>query len=441
MIEKLKRIVASVMLVAIILLAPMHHAEAKGGGGIFSSPIFSIVMTFASLVVFPYAIAPMLGFAPGTSMLGAGLQVLGDIAPGVVDGIASAVGVFDSAIASITDAIGITTGAAEAVTEALAMSVETGASGLQTLAALDAYSMAGSGMLNVGPSMSSLFGGLSAGSAISGALSIGSAVACIAGVDTAYPGSSVVSMASGPVTGRVTGTSVSLPSGYSGCGGDGGSSDGGSSASEAAIEANTTTASTTLPASQGGEGATCPDGYYIASVNGSAACLPTGYVSCDTVNHPEAACPSNTQCIDSAGQAMCQSKTGSCVATSGQACSSTANSCGLTNQGQRLCDGTCPAATPPDTDCAPPTISLSAVPSLINPGSVCTVGWEVTDSTTCSLSSDIGDSIASTTRPTGSHDSPALTTPATYTMLCRNGNVVTSSVSVTCRLNPAFQNI
>jgi len=209
----------------------------------------------------------------------------------------------------------------------------------------------------------------------------------------------------------------------------------------AAFEANTKTASTTVPISQGGGGATCPYGYYIASSGGEAVCVPDGYVSCAPINYPNAVCPDNSQCVESNGQAMCQTKSGTCVASSGQVCVSSANSCGMTAQGKTLCDGTCPALVPLDEDCPAPQITLSAAPSLTNPGSPCTVSWTVVDATTCSLSSDINDSVASTTLPTGSRVSPALTAPPTYTMLCKNGTVVTSQVSVKCNINPHYQDI
>ncbi|HEX8994013.1 MAG TPA: hypothetical protein VF803_02040 [Candidatus Paceibacterota bacterium] len=228
---------------------------------------------------------------------------------------------------------------------------------------------------------------------------------------------------------------------FSGCSG-GGSSGGGAysssvSSAQGAIDANSTVVSN---ATQSG---TCPSGY---SVSGNQ-CIPDGYLSCAPIGHPETACPDTSQCvINSDGSVGCQSQTATagntCDAKSGTSCTTGANSCGMSATGKYLCDGTtCSALTPLDSQCTAPSITLGIYPSMINPGNSCQVRWSVTNATYCSLSSDIGDSVASTTLPKGSYDTPPLTTPATYTMLCHNGKTVTSQETIKCPLNPVFKQI
>lgn len=205
----------------------------------------------------------------------------------------------------------------------------------------------------------------------------------------------------------------------------------------AAAETPATQAATSAPSPNPSAGTSCPTGYTISQ--DGTSCTQNGYINCKPAGHPELMCPQGNTCTT---DGKCQANTGgSCSSTRGEICNSAANSCGATYQGQRLCDGSCPASTPPDTDCAPPVISLSVNPPLVNRDSPCTVSWNVTRATTCSLSSDTGDSVASAALPSGSHVSQPITAPTIYSMICRNGRVVTSSASVTCRLNPAFQNL
>ena len=202
----------------------------------------------------------------------------------------------------------------------------------------------------------------------------------------------------------------------------------------ATLDANTVT-------NTGGAGK-CSDGYYLATIPGGSTCVQNGYTSCSSVGYPNSACPNTSQCAVNNGTIACKTQTSTCADTSGSVCTSGTNSCGMSSAGKFLCDGTtCSALVPSDYDCAPPSISLSQFPALINPNNVCTISWSVTNATACSLSSDIGDSVAKVSLPTGSYNSPPLTVPSTYTMLCHDGKVVTNSVSVKCSLNPQYKEI
>jgi len=132
----------------------------------------------------------------------------------------------------------------------------------------------------------------------------------------------------------------------------------------------------------------------------------------------------------------------------GKACTQT-NSCGMSNTGLVLCDGTtdvCPVSAPPESGtggCATPDISMTASPALVNPGNSCTIDWNISNVTRCTLSSDIADPALpkSVSVPTGSYTSPNLTTPVTYTLICHNGDVAVTQKSTSCRLNPTFKEI
>ncbi len=208
-----------------------------------------------------------------------------------------------------------------------------------------------------------------------------------------------------------------------------------------AITANTNIVTSVSAASA------CTGNNVSFNVAGFAGCIPAGYGSCRitdlTTNPPGISCINNS--LNTAAESVTNiglSSSGRfCVGDAGSVCTTAANSCGMKGAGTVRCDGQCSELPPSDNDCAPPGISLSQFPALINPNNVCTISWSVTNATACSLSSDIGDSVASTSLPTGTHDSPPLTVPATYTMLCHNGKVVTNSVSVKCSLNPQYKEI
>ena len=230
---------------------------------------------------------------------------------------------------------------------------------------------------------------------------------------------------------------------YSGCGGSGGGDNGSSNTSsqtaaqneQAAINANTITIQ-----SQGG-GPQCPTGStYVPELQPPNQCLPNNYISCASAGFPDLVCPNNQQCT-SDGQCQAQVNGSNCKAGYNQTCQSAANSCGMTGQGVQMCDGSCPAPVPSDSACVPPSIQLSEVPSLVNSGSNCTVDWQVTNATACTLSSDVADASLpmNAALPSGSYQSPALHVQTTYTLSCKNGKVTTNSASVICHLNPQFQ--
>jgi len=156
-----------------------------------------------------------------------------------------------------------------------------------------------------------------------------------------------------------------------------------------------------------------------------------------------------TTCQDSAaknfgGSLPCTYTTATCP-NKGKVCTQT-NSCGMQNAGFTQCEGVvdiCPVGAPADSTCATPDVSVTTSPALVNPGGSCTINWNITNATSCTLSSDIADPALpkSASLPSGSYTSPNLTTPATYTLVCHNGDVVTMQKSTSCRLNPTFREL
>lgn len=213
-------------------------------------------------------------------------------------------------------------------------------------------------------------------------------------------------------------------------------SNGGNNNNTAPSPAKQQAASITTHQSAVGPNYTCPSGYHIENKD---QCISDGYVSCSSAGHPELVCPNNASCN---ADGTCSGQSGSsCDAKSGSACTSSANSCGMSNTGTYQCSGACPAIPPADTDCAPPQISISASPSLVNPGGSCTVSWQVTNATDCQLSSDSTADKGlpeKASLPSGSYASGPITAGPTYTLFCHNGKVVTASASVTCHINPQY---
>ncbi len=168
-------------------------------------------------------------------------------------------------------------------------------------------------------------------------------------------------------------------------------------------------------------------------------CIPDAADCCAAVGFANQYCPSGSICR-SDGQ--CESTTGgSCATTRGEVCESSANSCGMTNRARRVCDGSCPTATPSDAECPAPNISMNAGSlsgtRFVNRGDSCVVTWGTSNTTSCSL---VGSGV-NASGVSGRVETPPLNNSTDYTLTCQNGTVVGGSSSVTCQVNPGFQEI
>lgn len=124
-------------------------------------------------------------------------------------------------------------------------------------------------------------------------------------------------------------------------------------------------------------------------------------------------------------------------------CYSTPNSCGDQTIYLSDANGICGGATPPsDSTCTPPQITCtpSTCRKLVTKNDSCPIVWNVTNTQAtralrCTIS---GTGIISQSGMS------ARTTPITetrnYTINCKNGTVVESSVAFTCQMNPSFSN-
>lgn len=180
----------------------------------------------------------------------------------------------------------------------------------------------------------------------------------------------------------------------------------------------------------------------------SIGCAPTNSVSCASIGRPDLYCPLKTPVckVEKNGAVSCRkdkaakSKCDSEVKT---ACSSTQNSCGMSNVGFLSCDDSCSATPPPDTQCTPPTITAGTASPYTGPGQSCTITWTVENASSCGLFSPgsntsllVGDT---PTVPTGSYKTPPLSSQTTYTLICKNGTTVVSQAPVTCKIVPSYK--
>ncbi len=190
----------------------------------------------------------------------------------------------------------------------------------------------------------------------------------------------------------------------------------------------------TLQGGQGGQsgGGSCPSGYQVCG----SVCLqmPEDGVCCASVGYEDRYCPSNAICRT---DGQCESASGgSCSGSRGEVCQSEENSCGMTNQARKVCDGSCPAGIPDDGECAPPTITFTSEPRFLDPNEVCTLRWSTQNATSCRITGPGVDASGTS----GSTD--VVTTQTTeYTATCKNGRIVERSLSVNCQLTPDFNNI
>ena len=85
-------------------------------------------------------------------------------------------------------------------------------------------------------------------------------------------------------------------------------------------------------------------------------------------------------CGDAGGVYACDGTTCSGSTPSDTtSCTSSANSCGMTNTGTRTCSGPCSASTPLDSACpANPGLSLTITPTFVQKGQATTLSWTAT---------------------------------------------------------------
>lgn len=114
----------------------------------------------------------------------------------------------------------------------------------------------------------------------------------------------------------------------------------------------------------------------------------------------------------------------------GTACTSLANACGQTNSGTIQCNSECSATPPPDSNCAGPTVTISANPNPVAYNTAATVSWSSANATSCSVSPG-GWAGTSGARSTGN-----LITNTNYTASC-TGPGGSNSASVTVVVNAA----
>ncbi len=187
-------------------------------------------------------------------------------------------------------------------------------------------------------------------------------------------------------------------------------------------------------------GLSCSDPAYpqlCGTSASNASCIPSTSVCCTSVGYSDRYCPANNFCTTGG---RCESSTGgrNCVASYNSACQSSANSCGMTNNGFTSCDGSCQAVTPADSSCPTPGITLTQTPSFVNIGNACAVVWSTINSTACSLvNMNTGATAAS--GKNGNYVTPPMTAQIDFRLNCNNATVVTGQASISCRINPAFQ--
>ena len=210
---------------------------------------------------------------------------------------------------------------------------------------------------------------------------------------------------------------------FDGCGGSSGGSGGGGGGSGA----NT---SQTTPAANVADGkvGSCSSGYKLC---GTGSCIPSEAVCCQNVGL-NGYCPAGNVCTKDGTCEVATADNTTCSNLQGTKCISPANSCGQTNASSYKCDGSCTVFAAPDSGCATPDITLT-VPSFVEYGKECLITSKVNNATSCSIDG------TNVTVPNGTYKTPPIVATANFTMVCKNGSVVTASKTVTCRINPTYQ--
>lgn len=184
--------------------------------------------------------------------------------------------------------------------------------------------------------------------------------------------------------------------------------------------------------------ATCPVDQKLC---GTSSCIPESSVCCAGVGYPDRYCSSGQTCTASGKCAIGASAPSSCSALAGRSCTSQKNSCGMTNVERYACDGSCRTISPPDTSCPVPVIEIAAAPRLVNYKTPCTISWSVSNFTSCVLSGPNARMVITKANARGSANTLPLENSTKYTLSCSNGSVVKAEKSVSCNLNPRFNEI
>jgi len=191
-----------------------------------------------------------------------------------------------------------------------------------------------------------------------------------------------------------------------------------------------------VPSQGEGGGLSCTNPDY-PQLCGITSCIPGGATCCSSVGFADRYCPSGSFCTI---EGQCESTSGgqNCSASYNQACQSAANSCGMKNNGFNSCTGSCQAVTPPDSSCATPGITLTQTPAFVNPGEVCQIVWATTNTTACALVNvNTGATVSSGLNKT--YLTPPISAQTDFRLNCKNGTVVSAEASISCRINPGFE--
>ena len=211
---------------------------------------------------------------------------------------------------------------------------------------------------------------------------------------------------------------------FDGCGGSGNSSSSGGSSGSSGSGANTSQATNVTDGKVG----SCSSGYKLC---GTGSCIPSEAVCCQNVGL-NGYCPAGNVCTKDGTCEVATADNTTCSNLQGTKCISPANSCGQTNASSYKCDGSCTVFAAPDSGCATPDITLT-VPSFVEYGKECLITSKVNNATSCSIDG------TNVTVPNGTYKTPPIVATANFTMVCQNGSVVTAQKTVTCRLNPTYQ--
>lgn len=135
-------------------------------------------------------------------------------------------------------------------------------------------------------------------------------------------------------------------------------------------------------------------------------------------------------------------------------CSSGGNSCGMTNAGFGACGASCPIPPPEDNLCFPSIITIGTsgsgssggsggTPSvsgkneqLVAKGGSCNIVWNATPATSCRITAP---GVSVSVGVSGVYKTPPISKTTLFTITCMNGNVVSTSKTFNCRLNPLYQ--
>lgn len=273
-----------------------------------------------------------------------------------------------------------------------------------------------------------------AGTSVSTAVSVGGIIGSAAaqGVVASWTvQSSLIYLASSIITDQVQCQITGNAYVFSSCGGQnsnpaGGGTPGGGVGGGDALKASNL---------KGGKIGSCPAGNKLC---GTSGCIPSDATCCANIGVTNQYCSAGYYCIDSgSGGASCKkdgSGTAQCSSLQGTKCVSPANSCGQTNTSTYVCDGSCTVYTPPDSGCTTPDITLT-VPSFTAYGKECVITSKVKNAQSCSING------VNVKVPEGTFTSAPLTATTDFTLVCKNGSVVTAQKTATCRLTPTFQEI